>query len=265
MKILLTGSLGHIGTRVIPLFPDHFELKLTDIREGEIAGRPVSILDITDPEAVLAASCDMDAILHLAITSELGLVTDYTRFYANEGDEYLRFNQATIETNVRGTYHIYEAARRNRVPRVVYGSSLTVLIGSPNYETFHDGLAPRPSNFYGVTKLWGEQLGEFFSRTHGLRVYCLRFGTPHPHSEVSNIARWMETPVGRRTFVSYADLARAMTAALTADGPRFGAYTIVSDTPGNVFDVSRAAEIGWTPEDFIEENGLVSHRKGLKL
>ena len=56
MKILVTGSLGHIGSRVIPLFPDRFELKLTDIKEGEVAGRPVTVMDISDYESVLAAS-----------------------------------------------------------------------------------------------------------------------------------------------------------------------------------------------------------------
>lgn len=257
MKILITGSLGHIGSHVIPHFMDRYDLKLTDIREGEIGGRPVSAVDITDYDAVLAASQDMDAILHLAITSSAPLVTDHVRFGAKKGEEYLKFNQLSIETNVRGTYHVFEAARQNRVPRVIYGSSLTVLIGAPRYDAISDELPPRPSNFYGVTKLWGEQLGEYFSRVHGLHVCCLRFGTPHPWKSNPLFKNWMKAPVGRRTFVTYADLAAAMMAALEADGPRFGAYTIVSDTPENVFDVSKGSEIGWAPKDFIEADGSV--------
>lgn len=257
MKILVTGSLGRIGSRVIPLFPDRFELKLTDIKEGEVNGHPVSVLDITDYNAVLTACQGMDAILHLAITSEGQIVTDVPRFHSDEGDEYLRFNEAAIETNIRGTYHIFEAARQNRVPRVVYGSSLTVFIGSPAYEIIHDDLPPRPSNFYGVTKLWGEQLGEYFSRRHGLTVYCLRFGTPHPMKDAPLLKQWLQAPIHQWTFVSFNDLAGAMRTAIEVEGPQFGAYTIVSAIPGSIFDVSQAAEIGWQPQDRVEVDGSV--------
>lgn len=258
-KILITGSLGHIGSQVIPLFPDRFDLKLTDINEGMIGERPVHALDITDYDALLEASKGMDAILHLAITSARNIVTDRRKFAAAQGEEYLKFNDSSIDTNVRGTWHVFEAARQNGLSRVVYGSSLTVLIGKPCYPAVNDDLPPRPVNFYGLTKLWGEYLGEFFSRTYGLRTYCLRFGTPYPWLTTDrDFKKWSAmTPVGRRTLVSYADLAGAMTAALKADGPLFGAYTVVSHCPENVFDLSKAAEIGWSPGDFVEADGSI--------
>lgn len=254
MKVLVTGSLGHIGSRVLPLMAGRFDLTLTDIREGAIAGRRVASLDITDYAAVQEAARGMDAILHLAIASE-------GKYGTHEFDGYLKFNEASIETNVRGTYHIYEAARQNGVPRVVYGSSLTVYLGAPAYEGVNDDLAPRTSNFYAVTKLWGEQLGEYFSRDHGLRVYCLRFGTPHPWAEHPQYLEWLRAPAGRRTLVTYTDLAGAMTAALEAKGPRFGAYTVVSEMNGNAFDFSKGREIGWAPQNAIDEDGAVSRRE----
>lgn len=254
MKVLVTGSLGHIASRVLPLMSDRFDLALTDIREGILAGQRVVSLDITDYAAVQEAAQGMDAILHLAIASE-------GRYRTNEFDEYIKFNQASIEANVRGTYHIYEAALQNRVPRVVYGSSLTIFLGTPAYEMVRDDLAPRTSSFYAVTKLWGEQLGEYFSRSHGLRVYCLRFGTPHPWVEHPKFRDWLTGPVGRRTLVTYADLAGAMMAALEAEGPLFGAYTVVSDTDGNAFDFSKGTEIGWTPQNVIDDGGAVSRRE----
>ncbi len=257
MKILVTGSLGSIGTRVIPLLPDRLDLLLTDLREGVADGKPVAPLDITDYSALLEASKGVDAILHLAITSYRDVVTDTARFGREEGEEYRRFQELSIETNIRGTHYVFEAARRNGISRVVYGSSLTVLIGRPLYEAVHDDLPPRPSNFYGVTKLWGEQLGEFFSRQYGLRIYCLRFGTPHPQREAPYYARMLRDPLVRRTFVTYGDLASAMVAALEADGPPFGTYTIVSATPEGIFDPSKGAEINWRPRDFIAEDGTV--------
>lgn len=254
MKVLVTGSLGTIASKVISGLATRYELKLTDIHEGEVDGLRVEALDIEDYESVLCASKGMEATLHLAIASERMIVTDRARFHADEGEEYLRFNEASIATNVRGTYHIYEAARQNKVARVIYGSSLTVFIGAPAYENVHDNLPPRPSNFYGVTKLWGESLGEYFSRKHGLRVYCLRFGTPHPHPQLSQFKHWLDGPVSHRTFVTYSDIESSMIAALGAKGPMFGAYTVVSASPASIFDTSRATEIGWQPRDFIKED-----------
>ena len=71
------------------------------------------------------------------------------------------------------------------------------------------------------------------------------------------IKKWLEGPVAQRTFVTYADLAGAMVAALNADGPQFGAYSIVSASPVSIFDVSKGAEIGWSPQSFVEEDGSV--------
>ncbi|HWL53769.1 MAG TPA: NAD(P)-dependent oxidoreductase [Chthoniobacteraceae bacterium] len=257
MKVLITGSLGYIGTRVIPLINHQFDLLLTDLRAGEIAGKPVVPLDITDYPALLEASKGVDAILHLAIASYRDIVTDAERFGKEEGEEYWRFRELSIETNIRGTHHVLEAARRNGIARVVYGSSLTVLIGRPFYEAVDDDLPPRPSNFYGVTKLWGEQLAEFFSRQYGLRIYCLRFGTPYPQPDQPYFERMLRDPVVWRTFVTYGDLASAMTAALEAEGPLFGAYTVVSATSESIFDLSKGAEINWRPGDFIAQDGAV--------
>jgi len=258
MKVLITGSLGRIASQIIPELADDFVLILTDVKSGEVAGLPVSPLDITDYHAVVAATKGVDAILHLAIASQRDIITNKTLFDRDEGEEYLAFNDLTIETNIRGTYHLFEAARRNQVTRVVYGSSLTIYLGSPAYETIHDELPPRPHNFYALSKLWGEQIGEWFSRKHGLRVYCLRFGTPHPQPDVPEFTGWLKNPRAVATFVTYSDLASAMKAALLAEGPRFGAYTIVSAKSGNIFDLSKSIEIHWQPRDFIESDGTIT-------
>jgi len=259
MKILVTGAGGRIGRKIIPLLANKFEWVLTDREAMEVHDHQVQALDITNYHAVLAACVGVDAVLHLAIASIRDIVTDKAKFMADEGEEYLRFNQQAIETNIRGTYHVFEAARQAGVSRVVYGSSLTVLWGSPQYETLHDDLPPRPSNFYAVTKCWGEQLGEYFARAHGLTVYCLRFGTPYPQPEIKESQAWLQAPAGQRSFVTFEDLAASVEAALTVwDAPSFGAYMIVSAADGSIFDYSKAREIGWQPRWKCEADGRIS-------
>lgn len=252
-KILITGAAGNIAKRILPLFPADLDLVLTDRHAGEIAGQKIHALDITDYSAVQAAMEGVDAVVHLAIVSTRAVVKDKPLFDTDVGEEYLRFNDLSIDVNVRGTYHLFEAARAAGVKRFVFASSLTVLIGMPRYPEFHDDLAARPSNFYAVTKMWGENLGEYFSRRHDMTVYCLRFGQPvgqkvDPHNRIK---RNLHPLPG--IFVSSEDLAGSVLSALTHQGgPAFGAYSIVSACTGSQIDYSKAEEIGWRPKTQVE-------------
>ncbi len=256
-KILLTGASGLIGRHIASLLAESFDVILTDLREGEIDGRKVHALDITDYDAVAARVKGVDAILHLAIATSGAFVTDVARFDADEGEEYLRFNQLQVDVNMRGTYNLMEAARQHGVKRMVQASSLTILIGQPRYEQISDSLPPRPANFYAVTKMFGENLGEFFHRRHGLEVFSLRLGTPFPQPWHEKSQLWLKTPVGRRTFISFRDLAGAFTAALNAPWTRYAPFTVVSASRNLAYDISLAKEIiGWEPADYFTDEGI---------
>lgn len=254
-KVLITGAGGKFGEWVIPLLSPAFDYVLTDRVAGEAAGRKIHAVDLTDYPSVLAAMQGIDAVVHLAIASQRAFVTDNERFDADEGEEYLRFNEASIDVNVRGTYHLFEAARAAGVKRVVYGSSLTIFLGQPRYAEVNDDLPPRPFNFYAVTKLFGEQLGELFSRRHGMTVYSLRFGEPYP----KEIHRTMARPPASSALVTFPDLARSIECALTAaNGPGFEAYIIVSDCANPRYSNAKAAEIGWKSRSFFEADGRIT-------
>jgi nucleoside-diphosphate-sugar epimerase len=259
MKVLLTGGAGRIAQWILPHLSPELEFVLADRKGQFIDGREIHALDITDYDATLAAMQGMDAVVHLAIASEREVVTDSARFYANEGDEYLRFNELSIDVNLRGTYHVFEAARFAGIKRVIYGSSIAIILGKPAYPHFSEGLPPRPATFYAVTKLWGEQLGEYFARVHGLKIYCLRFGNPYPQNTAAKIAHWKKTTPGQRRSVTFVDLAGAIEAGLRVqDGPAFGAYNIVSACEDSNVDCSAAAEIGWRSRTFCETDGRIT-------
>ena len=68
-KVLVTGAGGRIARSTIPLFSPEWDLLLTDREPGEVDGRPIHALDITDYEAVCARMVGVDAVLHLAIAA----------------------------------------------------------------------------------------------------------------------------------------------------------------------------------------------------
>lgn len=250
--------MGRIAQKVIPALAEDYDLRLIDRQATTLDGHEVIATDITDYAAVRRVMEGVTSVVHLAIASNREFVTDLEKFEANEGDEYLKFNQATIDVNIRGTYHLVEAARAADARRIVYGSSLTVILDHLPAHTLRDDLPPRPVNFYGVSKLWGEELGEYFARRHGLSFYALRFGTPHPQPHHYKYEGWIKDPYSRAAFVTYPDIIGAIRCALVTVEPRYGCYTVVSATEGDLIDTSKGREIGWQPSEFCHADGSIT-------
>src|SRR3546814_162776 len=103
-RILLTGAAGGLG-KVLRhrLAPYARILRLSDIADMAPAEGPhqeVMVCDLADKHAVDTLVNGVDAIVHLG-----GISTEHSF-------------EEIVEANIRGTYHIYEAARRHGVRRV---------------------------------------------------------------------------------------------------------------------------------------------------
>src|SRR5881409_524380 len=78
------------------------------------------------------------------------------------------------ENNVSGTLNVLEAARRCRVPRVVYASSSSVYGDRPELPKREDQI-PAPISPYAVSKAAGEQYAAVWSRLYGVETVGLRY------------------------------------------------------------------------------------------
>ncbi len=77
--------------------------------------------------------------------------------------------------NATAVMHLLEAARQYSVAQVLFASSLTTF-GLDLEENVHrDNSLQRPVSLYGVTKLFGEGLGRFYRRKHGLDFRAIRY------------------------------------------------------------------------------------------
>jgi UDP-glucose 4-epimerase len=167
MRVLVTGGSGFIGSHVVDkLIARGIEPRIFDVvpsphhAPGEI---DTYLGDLTDVEALKAASAGCDAVIHLAA------IADVNHVAADPG-------YAEV-VNSRGTFNVLEAAREAGVDRVVYGSTIWVYNG-------YDGLADEdtgtglPSHLYTATKLAGEMYCKSYSEQYGLDYTILRFGIP---------------------------------------------------------------------------------------
>jgi nucleoside-diphosphate-sugar epimerase len=261
MRVLFVGASGLIGRQVVPLLQQHVDLTLAGLEEGETAGLPVVGVDITDwsqveqvVEAGSASGAPFDAIVNCAIAAYRGVDKS-----GLEGVR--RYFEHCIDVNARGAYHVYEAAARTGVPRVVYISSMTTVLGPPRYDAINETCSDRPNDVYAASKLFGEHVGRYYAYrdeagTSPLRVVCLRLG--HPYRSFSHSDEmWLTSKIRRSVATHTSDIAQAILCALEVD-VMYGVYTIVSDSDVPYVDPALYAELGYSPAYKFTVDGIIS-------
>lgn len=248
-RILATGALGVIGSRILPVLSQEFSIKYTDLKPGALDGAPVETCDLLDFERLNTLAQGCDTILHLAIASG----RDFER-EAPADNEIASFDTATIRVGCEGTFHILEAARRNNIRRVVFMSSLTVIKGhSRNDISNNPTLSNKPSNLYATTKIFGEHLGELYYRSYGIEFIALRLGQPYPIANKHDV-KIRDFPEAQQLATHIDDITECVRCALRTEIP-YGVYPLASVGEQFSLPVEKSREIGYLPSYLFKLGG----------
>ena len=122
--------------------------------------------DIRDPNGVETAMKDIDIVFHLAALIAIP-------FSYHSPDAY-------VDTNIKGTLNILQAARKQRVSRVLVTSTSEVY-GTAQYVPIDEKHPYQGQSPYSATKIGADRLAESFHRSFGLPVTIVRpFNTYGP-------------------------------------------------------------------------------------
>ena len=169
---LVTGGAGFIGSHLtMRLLADGGRVRVLDnfstgsLENLAAAGAHRANLeiirgDIRDLAAVERAAAEASVIFHQAAMRSV------PRSVADP--------LGANEHNVTGTLHVFEAARRAGVRRVVYASSSSVYGDRPELPKREDQV-PAPISPYAVSKAAGEQYGRVWHRLYGVETVGLRY------------------------------------------------------------------------------------------
>jgi nucleoside-diphosphate-sugar epimerase len=168
-KILVTGSTGQIGSELV------IELRGKYSDNNVVAGYhtrnptetllnsgPVEFVDVTNRETVqdVIRKYEIDTIYHMAAILSA----------AGEKNPELCWN-----VNINGLRNILEIAREYGVFRVFHPSSIAVFgPGTPRYNTPQESILC-PTTVYGITKVAGELLCQWYFKRFGLDVRGIRY------------------------------------------------------------------------------------------
>lgn len=164
-RILVTGAAGQVGTELVTALRTRFgddAVLATDIREPADAGSgPFHTLDAMDPAALQGAvdAYQPDTIYHLAAL--LSATAE-------------RNPQRAWDINMQTLLHVLEAARERGLAVFVPSSIAAFGPGTPADPTPQDTIQ-RPTSMYGVTKVAGELLCDYYAQRFGVDVRGLRY------------------------------------------------------------------------------------------
>ena len=222
MRILITGASGAVGTVLVKGLRDRYSLRGFDrVPMDELDDMVVG--ELTDFGAVARATQDMEAVVHLA-GNPLGSAPW----------------EEILNSNIIGTYNLFEAARQSGVRRVVFASRAGLLAPYPEEITRTIDMPPRPESYYSISKVFGENLGYMYASQFGLECVSVRIGNvradrpqaEHPH------------------HLSHADLVRVFERAVIQPEIEYEVVFGVSGGDWPLYDMEHGRRvIGYEPEN----------------
>ena len=171
--ILITGGSGLVGAYAVGMLLDRGERPVVfDVAVNERLLRAVGVDtnkvtlirgDMMDLALISALrDNDCDRVIHLA---------------AFLGEEVQRRPYSGVRLNFMGTVNVFEAARLEKLARVIFPSSGTVYLGSlgEGLEKIDEKIPMNPPSVYAATKASCEFMGRAYAKRYGFEFICLRY------------------------------------------------------------------------------------------
>lgn len=228
MKILVTGSSGHLGEALVRTLREKSrEVISLDVVPSDFTS---DVGSIVDRRFVKRCMENVGAVIHAATLHKPHVITHN--------------RQSFVDTNITGTLNLLEEAALAGVGAFIFtsttsafGRALTPPPQSPAAWITED-VTPVPRNIYGVTKTAAENICELFHRNHGLACIILRTSRFFPEEDDNEKTReaYDDDNAKANEFlyrrVDLEDVVSAHLLALEkAPGIGFGRYIVSATTP----------------------------------
>ena len=269
MEVLITGGAGFIGSHaaehllsqgnsvtILDDFNSFYDPAIKRDNIKALRGRArIEEGDIRNAEAVLkiVKSCKPDAILHLAARAGV-------RPSIREPGLY-------IDTNIKGTFNLLEAARLAGVARFISASSSSVY-GTLKTAPFREDMCLNQTiSPYAATKLAAEQLCSNFSHLYGMRCISLRFFTVYgprqrPDLAIHSFTRAIHEGRSiqqfgdgstRRDYTYIDDILQGILACFDYDGPMCDVFNLGESQTTTLAELIASIELALGKKAIIEK------------
>jgi len=264
MKIFISGACGNCGTALVDL---PYKTIFFDSRDRveSLNGKNFVKGNLSDKNLLRKKMNGCKALIHLAASSDPQSPWD-----------------DVLSNNIEGTYNIFYTALEVGISKIIFASSNHVvgmyeIENAPQiYEIGHSimldkNVAPRPDSYYGVSKLFGEQLGRYLAENNDLIFLSLRIGSvrseqeDHPYAyaeagvkdglwEADSPQYRLQKKRLKAIWQSRRDFANMIQLCLQFTGSKHDIFYSVSNNERRWMDIDHARNaLGYVPMDNSED------------
>lgn len=172
-KFLVIGGAGLIGSHTVEYLLN-YDIKEVIVYDNFTRGREENLSEALKDKRCKIFDIGGD-ILQMDILDEaMKGIDGVFHFAALWLLQCHQFPESAFNVNVRGTFNVMEACRKNNIKRLVYSSSASVY-GDAITEPMNEDHVFNNKNFYGATKICGESMLRAYYHRYGLDYVGLRY------------------------------------------------------------------------------------------
>ena len=228
-RFLVTGAAGQLGSELVPALRERYGAEnvvaaghRTPLTEEVMDTGPSTQVDITQAESIDKAirTYEIDSLYHLG--SLLSATAEANR-------------RLSHQVNILGLLNVLEAASENGLERVVIPSSIAAFgLDTPQDNTPNDTLQ-RPNSLYGISKVFGELMGNYYFEKLELDVRGVR---------LPGVVSWKVEPTGGTTDYAVAAFYGAIQHQRYTCYLKPGTYLPMMYVPDAILAMIQVAEAG---------------------
>lgn len=172
--ILITGGTGLVGAYATGMLLERGERPVIfDVALNERLLNAVGV-DTNKVTMIRGDMLDLPALISVIRDNDCDRIIHLAAFL---GEEVQRRPYSGVRLNFMGTVNVFEAARLEKVARVVFPSSGTVYLGSigEGLKQIDESISMNPPSVYAATKASCEFMGRAYAKRYGFEFICLRY------------------------------------------------------------------------------------------
>ena len=226
-RILITGAAGNLGGRLFNILSKKYFVLGTDIKQGNQFFKNSNFIkcDLKDYKKVLKITKKIYAIVHF------GSIPVEDTF------------KNILNNNIFATYNVFEAARTNKVKKIIFASSNHAVGFHKRKTNLDEKCMQRPDTNYGLSKCFGENIARLYADKFNIKGFCIRIGS------------CLDRPTDRRhlsTWISPNDLAQLVNIGISKKY-HFEIVYGVSNNKRSWWNNKAAFKLGYKPKDNAEK------------